>query len=61
MTENSNSISDKVSYRDSRRAAFRILRPGKTHALRRFLSFIAVAALVLYVWRTLTGQYPAVA
>jgi sodium-dependent dicarboxylate transporter 2/3/5 len=58
MTENSNSISDKVSYRDSRRAAFRILRPGKTHALRRFLSFIAVAALVLYVWRTLTGHFP---
>ena len=58
MTENKTSISDKVSYRDSRRAAFRILQPGRTHGLRRFLSFIVVAALVLYAWNTLTQSFP---
>jgi sodium-dependent dicarboxylate transporter 2/3/5 len=58
MADNSNSFSEKVSYRDSRRAAFRILQPGKTHALRRFVSFVLVAALVVYVWRTLTGDFP---
>jgi len=58
MTDKSNSVSDKVSYRDSRRAAARILTPGKKHALRRFLSFILVAALALYVWNTLTGTFP---
>jgi len=54
----SNSVSDKVSYRDSRRAAFRILQPGKTHALRRFISFVVVAGLALYVWNSLTGSFP---
>ena len=58
MTDKSNSVSDKVSYRDSRRAAARVLRPGKTYALRRFLSFVVVVALVLYVWNTLTGTFP---
>jgi sodium-dependent dicarboxylate transporter 2/3/5 len=59
MTDNKPSISDKVSYRDSRRAAFRILQPGRTHALRRFLSFVVVAALALYVWISLTHSFPA--
>lgn len=58
MTDKKHKISDKVSYRDSRRAAFRILQPGKTHALRRLLSFVAVAALVWYVWNSLTGGLP---
>jgi hypothetical protein len=58
MTEKDDRISDKVSYRDSRRAAFRILQPGKTHAVRRFLSFVIVGALVLFVWNTLTASFP---
>ncbi len=49
---------NKVSYRDSRRASFRILDPGKTHALRRFLSFVLVAAIAWYVWDSLTGSFP---
>ena len=58
MTEQGQQISDKVSYRDSRRAAFRILQPGRTHAVRRFLSFVIVGALVLLVWNTLTASFP---
>jgi len=58
VTDKTQSVSDKVSYRDSRRAAARILQPGKTHALRRFVSFILVAVLALYVWNTLTGGFP---
>jgi sodium-dependent dicarboxylate transporter 2/3/5 len=58
MSDKPSSVSDKVSYRDSRRAAFRILQPGKTHALRRVLSFVLVAALVIYIWNTLTGGLP---
>lgn len=58
MAENSENITEKVAYRDSRRAAFRILEPGKTHALRRFLLFVLVAAIVFVVWRTLTGSFP---
>lgn len=51
-------VSDTVSYRDSRRAAFRILQPGKTHALRRFLSFVLVAASVWFVWDLATQSFP---
>ena len=58
MAENKQLLSDKIAYRDSRRAAARILQPGRTHALRRFLSFVAVAALALYVWNTLTASFP---
>lgn len=58
MTEERQSLSDKIAYRDSRRAAARILQPGRRHALRRFVSFILVAALALYVWNTLTGTFP---
>jgi sodium-dependent dicarboxylate transporter 2/3/5 len=53
-----NPISNKVSYRDSRRAAARILQPGKRHAFRRFVSFVLVAGLALFVWNTLTGTFP---
>ncbi len=58
MAENKQSLSDKIAYRDSRRAVARILQPGRTHALRRFLSFVVVAALALYVWNTLTASFP---
>jgi sodium-dependent dicarboxylate transporter 2/3/5 len=58
VSDKSKSVSDKVSYRDSRRASARILRPGKKHALRRFISFVLVAAVALYIWNTLTGDFP---
>ena len=58
MNEKRNSVKDKVSYRDSRRAAFRVLQPGRTHALRRSLSLIAVAAAVWFVWNLLSGVFP---
>ena len=58
MSEKNNSVKDKVSYRDSRRAAFRVLQPGRTHALRRFLLFVAVGAAVLFVWNLLSGIFP---
>jgi len=58
VADNPDNITEKVAYRDSRRAAFRILEPGKTHALRRFLSFILVAVFVFIVWRMLTGSFP---
>ena len=58
MNEKHNSVSDKVSYRDSRRAAFRVLQPGRTHALRRFLSLLVVGAAAWYVWNLLSGIFP---
>jgi sodium-dependent dicarboxylate transporter 2/3/5 len=58
VNEKSKSVSDKVSYRDSRRAAFRVLEPGRTHALRRFLSLLVVAAAVWWVWNLLSGIFP---
>ena len=58
MNDKHQSVSDKVSYRDSRRAAFRVLEPGRTHALRRFLSFLVVAAGVWFTWNLLSGIFP---
>ena len=58
MSEKRNSVSDKVSYRDSRRAAFRVLHPGRTHGLRRLLTFVVVAAAVWWVWHLLSGVFP---
>ena len=58
MKDKSNSVQDKVSYRDSRRAAFRVLQPGRTHALRRFLSFVVVGLAVWFVWNLLSGIFP---
>ncbi len=58
MTDNKHSVSDKVSYRDSRRAAFRVLQPGRTHGLRRLLTFVVVAAAVWWVWQLLSGVFP---
>ena len=58
MTKEQDELTDKVSYRDSRRAAFRILQPGKTHALRRFLLFLLVAGITFFIWNTLTHSFP---
>ncbi len=58
MTDKSNSVSDSLSYRDSRRAAASILRPGSKHVLFRVLSFVLVLALALYIWNTLTDSFP---
>jgi sodium-dependent dicarboxylate transporter 2/3/5 len=58
VRDKQNSISDKVSYRDSRRAAFRVLQPGRTHGLRRLLTFVVVAAAVWWVWQLLSGVFP---
>jgi hypothetical protein len=58
VKDKSNSVQDKVSYRDSRRAAFRVLEPGRTHALRRFLSFVVVGLAVWFVWNLLSGIFP---
>jgi sodium-dependent dicarboxylate transporter 2/3/5 len=58
VKDKSNSVQDKVSYRDSRRAAFRVLQPGRTHALRRFLSFVVVGLAVWFVWNLLSGIFP---
>jgi sodium-dependent dicarboxylate transporter 2/3/5 len=51
-------VIDKIAYRDSRRAAFRILEPGVRHALRRFLLFIAVSIVALVLWRMFTVSLP---
>jgi sodium-dependent dicarboxylate transporter 2/3/5 len=58
VSDKKNSVSDKVSYRDSRRAAFRVLQPGRTHGLRRLLTFVLVAAAVWWVWNLLSGVFP---
>jgi len=58
VSKDENNISDKVAYRDSRRAAYRILQPGIRHALRRFLLFIVVLAAAVWVWNTLTVSLP---
>ena len=58
MSKDRNNISDKVAYRDSRRAAYRILRPGVRHALRRFLLFVLVMAAAIAIWNTLTVSLP---
>ncbi len=58
MSKEENNISDKVAYRDSRRAAYRILRPGVRHALRRFLLFVLVMAVAVAIWNTLTVSLP---
>ncbi|MGK2925889.1 MAG: SLC13 family permease [Lysobacterales bacterium] len=58
MSREPDSISDKVAYRDSRRASFRILHPGRKHALRRFLSFLLVGLLAWWAWSALTAALP---
>jgi sodium-dependent dicarboxylate transporter 2/3/5 len=58
VTDRDNKLSDKIGYRDSRRAAFRILQPGKRHALRRFLLFVAVTVAAIGIWNTVTHTLP---
>ncbi len=58
MAEPSNEKLQGVEYRDSRRAAWRVLQPGRTHALRRFLLFLVVGALTWWVWTALTADVP---
>jgi len=57
-TEKDNNLSIKIGHRDSRRAAFRILQPGKRFALRRFLLFVAVTVVAVGIWNTLTHSLP---
>lgn len=49
---------DEVSHRDSRRAALSIMRRDKAHALRRFLSFVLVAAVAWAMWSMTTADMP---
>lgn len=58
MNQDQQSAAEQVEYRDSRRASFRVLQPGSKHGLRRFLSFLAVALLALWVWSALTASLP---
>ncbi len=57
-TDNGKNLSVKIGYRDSRRAASRILHPGKRYALRRFLLFVAVTIAAIGIWNTLTHSLP---
>ena len=58
MTDESPSSPAPSSYRDSRRAANRIIDPERGRRLARFLGFVAVAIVALVVWSTLTGDLP---
>ena len=48
----------EVAYRDSRRAALRIMRHDNAHALRRLLSFILVVGLAWAIWSVTTAGMP---
>ena len=51
---------EHVTWRDSRRAARRVLRPGQRRPiLVKLLSFLAVGAVSLATWNALTGELPA--
>ena len=58
MSKKDKKLSIKIGYRDSRRAASRILKPGKRYALRRFLLFIAVSLAAAAVWNSVTDTLP---
>jgi sodium-dependent dicarboxylate transporter 2/3/5 len=58
LVDKDDQVIDKIAYRDSRRAAFRILEPGVRHVLRRFLLFIAVSVVALVLWKTFTASLP---
>lgn len=47
--------SSHVEFRDSRRAANRILRAGERKGLRRFIAFIFVGTAAIWTWRQLTA------
>lgn len=48
----------EVAYRDSRRAALRIMQHDNAHALRRVLSFILVVGLAWAIWSVMTVGMP---
>ncbi|MDH4018966.1 MAG: DASS family sodium-coupled anion symporter [Xanthomonadales bacterium] len=58
MSEKERNLSIKIGYRDSRRAASRILNPGKRFALRRVLLFVAVTLAAVAIWNTVTVSLP---
>ena len=58
MSKEGKKLSIKIGYRDSRRAASRILNPGKRFALRRVLLFIVVTLVAVAVWNTVTVHLP---
>ena len=58
MSKKDNNLSRKIGYRDSRRAASRILQPGKRFALRRVLLFVAVTLAAVAIWNTVTVSLP---
>ena len=58
MSKKERNLSIKIGYRDSRRAAARILQPGKRFALRRALLFVAVTLAAVAIWNTVTVSLP---
>lgn len=58
MSKKDKKLSRKIGYRDSRRAASRILHPGKRFALRRALLFVAVTLAAVAIWNTVTVSLP---
>ena len=58
MSKKERNLSIKIGYRDSRRAAARILQPGKRFALRRALLFVAVTLAAVAIWNTITVSLP---
>ena len=58
MSKEGKKLSIKIGYRDSRRAAARILQPGKRFALRRALLFVAVTLTAVAIWNTVTVSLP---
>lgn len=48
----------KLIYRDSRRAAYRLMRTGREHRLWRLLGFLCAIGLAVYVWLELTAGFP---
>ena len=58
MSKEGKRLSIKIGYRDSRRAAARILQPGKRFALRRALLFVAVTLAAVAIWNTVTVSLP---
>ena len=58
MSKKDRNLSIKIGYRDSRRAASRILHPGERFALRRALLFVAVTLVAVAIWNTVTVSLP---
>ncbi|MEL7450275.1 MAG: DASS family sodium-coupled anion symporter [Pseudomonadota bacterium] len=58
MSEESGDKLQHIEYRDSRRAAWRVLYPGRTHGARRFVLSLLVAAGTWWLWTTVTASLP---